>query len=497
MASIIASPESMMAPGDFDTQSASIARRRKVMDALLAKNKVGDGKMVNGYYVAPHWTEAVAELGTAYLARKKGKELDAEEADLNSRERAGLGDAVQQYLEKKNGYEKSVETQGPTQDGASLPDHMETQAADPKTAMIEAMTSRYKPLQDVGREDMAAMSKGKAPALTMKDMLGLGDYSPESRRAAALAGDPSMLEAAKGKAHVINGKLVRETGDGATEIGNYEDKFGTVGQIGTDPTTGKPILGQLEVGSGKASYVPGGGAVVNVDTGKKAAEAFGTAGADLVMKNLGEGATAAKKAQQSYEIFKNAHTLMGDVKGGTGADLILSAKKIAQQLGVPIDQSVTSTEQVGAALGQAVLDNSKALGTGNGFTDKDRDFLEKIVMGKLTLDAQSLKRAVNLGITSNLNAMRDHQKKLEKAVAIRGADPAILQQLEVEIPGFNLDEREFNFDPKTGRFGVNGTAPNVSNPAITKPAPVGSTGLPPAEDAELLRLRAKYKGTAQ
>lgn len=491
MASYSASPDSMMAPGDFDVQSAAIARKRKLIEAMLTKTKLGEGKMVGGQYIAPHWTEAIAELGSAYMAKKRNADLDKEEAGLHASERAGLGEAVQQYLKTKNGYDEQVATPGPTLDGSALPDHTESTKADPRTAMIEAMTSRYKPMHEIGKLDMTAMTKADS-SLTAKDLLSLNDYTPESRRAAVATKDPSLLVPVAGKAHVINGRLVRETEDGSEEIGNFADKFGNVGQIGTDPTTSRPILGQLEKTSNKASFVPAGGATVNVDTGKKAADAFGTAGADLVMKNLGEGATAAKKAQQSFEIFKNARSLINDVPGGTGADFILSAKKLAQQLGVKMDNSITSTEQVGAALGQAVLDNSKALGTGNGFTDKDRDFLEKIVMGKLSLDPQSLKRAVNLGMTSNLNAMRDHERKLKKAAAIRGADPAILDQLAVEVPGFSLDGGEFNYDEKTGRFGVNSTTPNVPNPSLPIPGAQQTPGLAPDEHAELLRLRTKY-----
>jgi len=487
-----ANRESMLLPGDFDTQAASIARKRKVLEAVVARTKMGEGRMVGNNYIAPHWLEGVAELGAAWKSNRDNKKLDAETVEMNRAQKAGLSEAVQGYLKKRDGHEQMVKTQGPTQDGSQLPDHPEQVEGDPRAAVIEAMTSQYAPLRAVGEAEFAQLGK-KSGGLTQKDLLALAGYDPKSKVAAALANDPSLLRGDK-KTQVVNNRIVDTSGDTPNVLGNYSDQYDAVGPIGVGPD-GKPIIGQLEKGTGKATYAPGAGATVNVDTGKKTAEAFGTAGADLVMKNLGEGAAAAKKAQQSYEIFRNAATLMGDVKGGSGANLILGAKKIAQQLGVTMDPSITSTEQVGAALGQAVLDNAKALGTGNGFTDKDREFLEKIVMGKITLDGASLQRAVNLGLTANLNTMRNHSNQLRKAKDIRGADPAILDQLSVEMPEFHLDEAVFSYDPKTDRFGVKSNTPNVSTPLPGTPAPASVSPLTSQDEAELIRLRAKYKGT--
>jgi hypothetical protein len=483
--------ESMLVPGTFDVQSAAIARKRKLLEAMVGRAKMGEGRMVGNNYVAPHWLEGVAELGAAWKAKKANKALDDQTIEMNRQHKDGLGEAVQNYLDTRNGSTKTVETQGPTQDGSELPPHEELRPADPRRAIVEAMTSDYGQLQKVGAADFAQLGKSTA-GLTQKDYLSLTGFDPRSRVAAAMNSDPNLLQP-ENKTHVVNNRLVRESGDSSNVMGDFSDTYNPVGQIGVG-SDGKPIMGQTEKRTGKAAFAPGAGATVNVDTGKKGAEAMGVEGAQLVMKNLGEGAAAAKKAQQGYEIFRNANTLMGDVKGGSGANLILGAKKIAQQLGVTMDPSITSTEQVGAALGQAVLDNAKALGTGNGFTDKDREFLEKIVMGKITLDGASLQRAVNLGMTSNLNVMRNHAKQLKKANDIRGADPAILSQLEVEIPEFHLDDEAFSYDHKTDRFGVKGNTPVAPPPLPGTPAVSVPHTLTPAEQSELAALRLKHKG---
>ncbi len=487
----MANPDSMLVPGDFDVQSAAIQRKRDLIEAMVKRNKYGEGKMVGNAYIAPHWTEAVAELGSAYLARKRNKDLDKEMAELNANEREGLAGAIDSYLTKKQGIpDQEVEGVGPMPDGSALPNFtQEGVKADPRAAMMEALASRHKPMQEVGRADLANIGRSEK-GMTAKDIMGLTGYTGKSKQAAAASGDIGLL-VPEGKSHVINNRLVKEGEGQGTVIGEFGDKYGAPSQIGVD-AKGNPLIGQIEKGTGKAAYAPGGGTVVNVDTDKKTANAFGVAGAEAAVKNLTESATAAKKAQQSYETFMNARTLMNDVKGGTGADLILGAKKIAQQLGMPIDDSITSTEQVTAALGQAVLDNAKQLGTGSGFSNTDREFLEKIVSSKGTLDAQTLRRAVNIGLSNNLNTMRHHAKKLKEAEGIPGANEAILNQFAVEVPSIELDANEFSYDPKTQRFGVKSTKP--VNQQMTAPV-AAQKPLPPAEQSELERLRAKYGRT--
>lgn len=486
---------SMLEPGDYESQLASIERQRKIADAMTGNalnSSVRQGSMVSGHYIPPAWGDAVADVLGAYLGKKKSKELDEQTEDAKAQYQTGLGDAVKDYLRTKEGYSQSTPLTEVTADGSVGAPVQEQVAGDPTAAIVNAMTSQYKPLQALGQAEMSQMGKQR---LSQKDILGLAGenkYDPNSVREAALTGDITKLRPAM-KEHVVNGQLVRNGDNGPAVTFDGRDKFADPGQVAVGPD-GRPIIGQKNLATNEAKFAAGG-TTVNVDTGKKGADAFATTANEAAAKRLVESSEAAKKAQQSYEIFSNAKAMLPQSGSGTGAELVLGAKKLAQALGAPIDDSITSTEQVSAALGQAVLDNSKLLGSGNGFTDKDREFLQNIVLGKITLDAQTLRRAVDLGLAGSINTLRGHDYALSKARNIQGADPAVLEQFAVPVPHFSFDGKDFDYDPQSRRVTVKSGASGSRVPPAAKPAPTPSnSGLTPAEEKRLQELRAQFKG---
>lgn len=481
----------MNIPGDYATEQEALARRKEIAKALMQRGMqgAGQGQMISGHYIPPSWTEQLAGLADVGVSKYANGQIDKDSAASNANYQSGLSAAMRKYMDTKGGTTQQVEAQGPMPDGSAV-DGMVPQediVADPRKAMAEAMASQYKPLQQLGMADMMAQGKA-ASGMSQKDLLALSGYDPKSKIAAALAGDPSLLQG-EGKTHVIGDKLVREAPDGASKIaGDYSKKYGDLELLGYG-ADGKELYGQKEKGSGKIDYAPGGGTTVNVDTGDKGGVAFAKAAGEGTFKKMEASAEAAKKAQQSYEIFSNAATQIDKVKGGTGAELILNAKKLAQQLGAPIDDSITATEQIVAALGQAVLDNSKQLGTGNGFTDKDREFLQNIVMAKLPLDEKSLRRAVDLGLAGAINTIQGHQSFMAKVKGVKGADPAVLEAYEVPMPRFSFGMDRFDFDPKSNRITVKTSAGSGENPSKKPASPTGpNTGRKAELEAERDRL---------
>lgn len=480
----------MLVPGDFEVDAAAIARKRKVLDAMMAQGMKGaDGQMVSGHYVAPSAFEHLSNLTGVLLGAYGNKDLDKDEAKNNAKYQEGLGSAVQDYLTTRNGGTAAVDNQGPMPDGSAMEgQHVEQTPGDPRKAVINAMTSQYKPLQQLGAAELAQLGKG---TLTTKDILSLPNYSAKSKLASVLAGgDPSLLQP-ENKDIVVNNKLVRSNGEDApTEALDGRDTFNPVGSIGTAPD-GTPILGQTEKTTGKAAFAPKG-VNVSVDTStNKGANAFAEAASNAAVKKMTESQAAAEKAQHSFEVYQNAKSQIGKVAGGTGADVILTAKKFAQMLGVPVGDDITSQEQVAAALGQGVLDNSKLLGSGNGFTDKDREFLEKIVAGKITLDHATLKRAVDIGLAQSINAMRSHDKLVDKALQAKGADPAVMEQFRVRIPHYSLDDN-FDFDEGTGRLVVKTSGGGTPTPAPAKTPPRAANTAPPS-GAWTPAMEARYQ----
>lgn len=88
----------------------------------------------------------------------------------------------------------------------------------------------------------------------------------------------------------------------------------------------------------------------------------------------------------------------GKVYTGTGADYKLVLGKALGLIGASDAETVTNTETLATNLAQNTLDSIKAsgLGAGNGFSNADRDFLEKAVGGKISLEATTINRLANL-----------------------------------------------------------------------------------------------------
>jgi hypothetical protein len=446
---------------------------------------MGEGQMVSGHYVAPHWSEGIAQLAGAYLSKRDLKKADEEEGDLKTRYNAGLQEALQQYSKKSQGTPEVLAGE----DGTG---GMPAVAGDPRAAIIEAMTSQYEPLQKLGAAEFANLGKG---GMSAKDILSLTGYDETAKVKAAQSGNIGDLKRGR-KSHVVNGQLVYE-GDGEAPTvlgGDFRDKFNAPETM-TGPNG--EILTQTAKGTGEVKALGGGGVTVNTgDT--KAANAFGEAASKASVGNLEKSFESAKAAQKSFEVFSNAASHLGNVKGGTGADVIQGAKKVAQMLGAPLDPSITSMEQVKAALGQAVMDNAKTLGTGNGFTDSDRKFLTDLTFGNLNLDEATLKRAVDLGLASSVNTLKSHDKLIQKLGSVPGSNPEMMNSFAVGTPEFSLDADRFHFDPKTERFLVKTSTGQGASPLVGQgqPAKQAQPQLhpDPKKNARMLELQQLLQG---
>lgn len=482
-------PASMLVPADFEVQAADIARRRaQIADMLKQSQTPMQGQMISGHYIAPSWAQHLEKLGTSFLGNRSREQANEEESKLAETYRSELGDAVNNYMQTREGTPESlVQGQGPL----ANPEDLQINPAvkgDPRRAMVEAMTSKFAPLQEVGKADFASMGK---QGMSGKDILGLAaHFDPASVREAYMKNDMSLLRRPN-KDHVVNGQIVQTNETGVNPVGDFRDKFAP-----PETTQGPngPIFTQTNQGTKEVKTLGGSGPSVVVNTAEKGGDAFAKKVGENNASNLQTSMEEARKAQQSLETFSNAKAQLSNIKGGSGSDMILATKKVLQQLGVPADPSITSMEQVKSALGQAVMDNAKTLGTGNGFTDSDRKFLQELTFGNMALDAKTLQRAVDLGLAGAINKLNSHSDLMDKLSRATGADPTALEGFRVSIPEYSLDANSFDFDPSTRRFRVKtsgGSEPSPLNPQGT--APKGK-GLTAAEQQELAELRKRFKG---
>lgn len=163
------------------------------------------------------------------------------------------------------------------------------------------------------------------------------------------------------------------------------------------PTTpgGGPIpnlpFQNYEVGKARA-----GAPSVSVNTEKSYGGTFAgkIAEADVGLRDVAQTAPQiAERANRIKQILAE-----GNVATGMGAQAKLAIGRALSLAGMGGDDFVANTETLSANLARNTLDAIKAsgLGAGNGFSNADRDFLEKAQGGKVDLNAATINRLADI-----------------------------------------------------------------------------------------------------
>lgn len=151
---------------------------------------------------------------------------------------------------------------------------------------------------------------------------------------------------------------------------------------------------RLQWAQKQATHAPA--TTVNVSTEKKYGEAFGSKLADVDVNKL----TTAEKAPQLADSANRIMSIVqqGNVFTGPAADIKLNIARAMNVAGANNQEKIANTESLIAATGQSTLDAIKGagLGTGQGFTDKDLNFLRGIAGGTINLTPQTLTELARL-----------------------------------------------------------------------------------------------------
>ena len=182
---------------------------------------------------------------------------------------------------------------------------------------------------------------------------------------------------------------------------------------GIDPQSpqGKQLFQAYAVKA--ATHPPAQNVNVAVSTEKKYGEQF----AGQIAKADSDMRDSAIKAPQLAERANTVLKLLSDGRAitGTAADFRLQFAKAAQLAGFG-NGTAADTETVATSLAQNTLDAIKAsgLGAGSGFSNADRDFLEKAVGGKINLEKETLQRLASLSYRASVeSAKRWNQRVTE------------------------------------------------------------------------------------
>ena len=184
-------------------------------------------------------------------------------------------------------------------------------------------------------------------------------------------------------------------------------------------------------------------------------KSYGGALAGEVAKSDAAKFEAANAAPRVIDTVNATRSLLdsGNVITGIGAQQRLDLARFGQLLGVTgknTNEVIANTQQLFANRAQATLDSirSSGLGAGQGFSNKDREFLENARLGNITYSPEALKRQLDIeenvakaSVSSWNNRLKNIPLESRQALGLG----------EVTMPTTTQPKRIPRYNPATGR----------------------------------------------
>ena len=447
------SPEAQAAQAQADSAGS-------VADQLLAPHQ---GQMVSGYYVAPETGQRLAGILTgAYLKYREGKQSEAADQKA-AQDRALEAQAEQEFQQTKLGQSREIPATQPTAslsagEGATQivnGNRTPAQAVTPPNPYQAALTALRNPspyVQQLGRDELERQEKLKATQqAALYDLGQTGAVTIPSMIAAQQGGDISVLQA-PAQFEEVNGQIFRKNPDGTLVL--VEDARttakGKLQQVGTD-YKGRPILGNVDE-LGNISFPPAG-QTINVDTGDKLKYKAGETAIESWKEELKKSKEATQASMTELRTIDNVLRFNEAAFTGTGANLTKAVAKFAQIFDPTFKATeVASAELLNSAVGDIIRARAPSFGTGSGFSDADRKFLQETTMQSLASSRLAREYLYRMMKADAMNQWLKHASLVREA----GRDPLFkdTRLTAYDMPPmtmkFKADEIEQYNDPATG-----------------------------------------------
>lgn len=136
--------------------------------------------------------------------------------------------------------------------------------------------------------------------------------------------------------------------------------------------------------------------------------------ADMDLATIDAARTAPQRIQTARSIKQILDA--GNVTTGTAAESRLAFTKALSTAGIIDGSNVKNTEDLASLLGSSTLDAIKGsgLGSGQGFTDNDRRFLERAKSGNIEINAGTLRRLADLNEKAGIAAIEAGNKVADR-----------------------------------------------------------------------------------
>ena len=386
---------SFQAPTDYSTEAADIERRRKYAELLQQQSMEGvplPQTPAGGFTPNISWTQGLAQMLKGYAGRKGLDEATARSKALADRFRTEGQDTLQRGMRAYQGTpgssEQIMDETANGGEGQMAQINAPGVAGNPGAAM--AIMGGHPMTQGFSGALMAQMLKAQDPYTLAPGAVRMG---PGNAPVAAAPFKPEPFTLAPG----------------ATRFGPdnkpvaampKEDELARALQAaGVDLKSPAAQALFQERAVKIATHAPPTRVNVaqNVSTEKKYGEKFAgeIAQSDALLRDAATRAPElADRANRIKKVLAEGNTITG-----FGADFRLGFGKAASLAGIKMaEDAAANTETLASGLAQNTMDAIKAsgMGGGTGFSNADRDFLEKAVGGKINLEAKAISRLADL-----------------------------------------------------------------------------------------------------
>lgn len=208
-----------------------------------------------------------------------------------------------------------------------------------------------------------------------------------------------------------------------------------------------------------------------IDLGQKAPMEMIAKRVDNYENKIRPGAQAA--ANSIDTIHQVRQVLDAGAFTGTGAGAKQFVAKIGEQLGIPSEIGI-NTQVLGSVLAKQVL--AGAGGTlGTGFSNADRDFMEKAQGGQITLDEAALRRISDIGERTARQTLKNHDAEAARVKKLPGIGQLGDDQFTVNAPPSYQEWSKANPLPQAqGAVPAQTDIPTVQTPDEARKLPKGT-----------------------
>lgn len=427
----MAQPANMMNPmanlmgPEVTQQQYQLQQNQRYADILMQQALMDQpqGQMVSGHYVPPSPVQGLAQLLKAYVGRRASDMIPEQQQKLASAQDQQLQRMVGLTFPSTQPTAGQPVTQSPMQTGAAPMQAMPTQGKAPVAMSFPIGESgatqnlpAFEPSQYAG-----ALSGGvppvnqTAPQMPATQMPTAG--IPQQGRTSM--GQP-MLPSVTGDP-IKDLALIRTLGPQAYTQAALQNKPTAVGNFAID-RTGKVIFAapskegfvdrQRPDGSFVREEIPGAS---QLESSRAGMVEYGKGSAASAVQRDQEIFGAASSAQTNIDRANQIIDLIGaGALTGTAAEIKLKLARAFNVAGADNNETIKNTEVLLASLGQNVLDSIKTsgLGAGQGFTDNDRKFLERVKGGSIELNPQTLQELARISKSVSAAAVAKWNKRL-------------------------------------------------------------------------------------